>query len=309
MVAKVIGWVSKLMALEVIVAGALAMVFPEQVKAAVPASTIPWLLGAVMFGMGLTLKGRDFALVAKRPLDVAIGIAAQFLLMPTIAWALSKAFGLEVGLAIGVILVGACPGGTASNVITYLAGGDVALSVTMTSCSTLLAPLVTPLAVLLLSGNGVDVNAPAMCLSVLEMVILPIALGVAANEFLPKLCDRIRFVMPAFSTLSVVVIVAAVVSVNAAAIKGNFGLIVLVVVLHNLVGMALGWCSALACGMDAFKRRTMAIEVGMQNSGLAASLAHIHFAAYPLAAVPGALFSVWHNLSGAVFAAVVNRRK
>ena len=290
------------MAALVLLAGAVAMARPDAVKAALPTSCVPWLLGVVMFGMGLALRGRDFALVLRRPRDVAAGVAAQFFCMPLLAWALSRALRLPDEIALGVVLVGACPGGTASNVIAYLAGGDVALSVAMTACSTLLAPLATPAIVWLLAGKSIDVDAAAMFLSIVKIVIAPIIVGVGANELLPRFAARIRRAMPAFSSVVVAVIVAGVVAASAARIREAAGLVALAVVLHNAGGMALGWGAGRLFRMDAARRRTLAIEVGMQNSGLAVSLAAAHFASMPLAAVPGALFSVWHNISGAIFA-------
>ena len=309
------------MAVLVLIAGAVAMVWPGEITAAVPTTCVPWLLGAVMFGMGLSLRGRDFALVLQRPRDVGIGVAAQFVCMPLLAWALLKAIGLsldvppgkaevpaEFQLALGVVLVGACPGGTASNVIAYLAKGDVALSVTMTACSTLLAPLATPAIVWLLAGKSIDVDVVQMFLDIVKIVIAPIVVGVSVNELLPRFATRIRRAMPAFSTLVVVTIVLGVVAKNAPMIRESAGLIVLAVVLHNGLGLALGGGVGWLFRMDAARRRTLAIEVGMQNSGLAVSLATTHFAAMPLAAVPGALFSVWHNVSGALFASLCARR-
>ena len=291
--------VSHGMAVLVLLSGAAAMAWPGAAKSAVPASCVPWLLGAVMFGMGLSLRGRDFALVLRRPRDVAIGVAAQFICMPLIAWALSKALNLPPELALGVILVGACPGGTASNVIAYL---------TMTSCSTLLAPFATPAIVWLLAGESVGVDAAAMFVSIVKIVIVPVVVGVVANELLPLFAARVRRAMPAFSSVVVAVIVAGVVAAGAERIRATAGLVALAVVLHNGLGLALGWCVGRLFRMDAARRRTLAIEVGMQNSGLAVSLAAIHFASMPLAAVPGALFSVWHNVSGAVFANLCARR-
>ena len=296
--------VSHGMAALVLLAGAAAMAWPEQTKAAIPTKCVPWLLGVVMFGMGLSLRGRDFALVLRRPRDVA----AQFLCMPLAAWAIAWALGLPDEIALGVVLVGACPGGTASNVIAYLARGDVALSVTMTACSTLLAPLATPAIVLALAGATIEVDAAAMFLSIVKIVIAPVVVGVAVNELLPRFASRIRCAMPAFSSVVVAVIVAAVVAASAARIRDSAALAALAVVLHNALGMALGWCAGRLFRMDAARRRTLAIEVGMQNSGLAVSLATVHFAAMPLAAVPGALFSVWHNVSGALFASLCARR-
>ena len=300
--------ISNGMAVLVLVAGGAAMTWPDTVKAALPTSCVSWLLGVVMFGMGLSLRGRDFALVLSRPRDVAVGVAAQYVCMPLLAWALSRALGLSPALTLGVVLVGACPGGTASNVIAYLAKGDVALSVTMTACSTLLAPLATPAIVLFLAGKSIEVDTIAMFLSIVKIVIAPIVVGVVINEVLPRFAASIRRAMPAFSTVVVAVIVAAVVAASAGRIREAAGIVALAVVLHNGLGMALGWGVGRLFGMDAARRRTLAIEVGMQNSGLAASLATMHFATMPLAAVPGALFSVWHNLSGALYANYCARR-
>ena len=297
------------MAVLVVVAGAAAAIWPEALRAAVPTSRVPWLLGAVMFGMGLTLRGRDFALVLRRPRDVAIGVAAQFAVMPFLAWALARALRLPPDIALGVILVGACPGGTASNVMAYLAGGDVALSVTMTACSTLLSPLATPALVLLLADKTVGVDAAAMLLSIVKVVLAPVLAGVAFNEVFGAAASRVRRAMPAFSAVVVAVIVAGVVAAAAGRIREAAGAVAAAVVLHNALGMLLGWAVAKAAGMDAARRRTLAIEVGMQNSGLAVSLAATHFASAPLAALPGALFSVWHNLGGALFANLCTRRR
>ena len=225
--------VSHGMAALVLLAGAAAMAWPEQTKAAIPTKCVPWLLGVVMFGMGLSLRGRDFALVLRRPRDVAVGVAAQFLCMPLAAWAIARALGLPDEIALGVVLVGACPGGTASNVIAYLARGDVALSVTMTACSTLLAPLATPAIVLALAGATIEVDAAAMFLSIVKIVIAPVVVGVAINELLPRFAARIRGAMPAFSSVVVAVIVAAVVAASAARIRDSAALIALAVVLHT----------------------------------------------------------------------------
>ncbi|MBR1609329.1 MAG: bile acid:sodium symporter family protein, partial [Kiritimatiellae bacterium] len=206
-------------------------------------------------------------------------------------------------------LVGACPGGTASNVMAYLAGGDVALSVTMTACSTLLSPLATPALVLLLADKTVGVDAAAMLLSIVKVVLAPVLAGVAFNEVFGAAASRVRRAMPAFSAVVVAVIVAGVVAAAAGRIREAAGAVAAAVVLHNALGMLLGWAVAKAAGMDAARRRTLAIEVGMQNSGLAVSLAATHFASAPLAALPGALFSVWHNLGGALFANLCTRRR
>ncbi|MGI0529121.1 bile acid:sodium symporter family protein [Treponema socranskii] len=291
----------KWMALIVIAVAALAL-FAPQACLWIKTSWINWLLGIVMFGMGLTLKMSDFKVVFSRPKDIIIGFIAQFTLMPLIAFVLTKAFQLPTEIAVGVILVGTCPGGTSSNVMTYLSKGDVPLSVGMTAVSTLFAPLMTPLLTLLYAGQRVDVNAVAMFLSIVKVVFVPIALGLVCNYFFGKLTREIVRILPLISTLAIIMIIASVVSANSGRLKTVGAMVVVVVVLHNLLGYATGYGVGKLLRLDATKCRALSIEVGMQNSGLATSLAATHFAQYPLATIPGAVFSVWHNISGAVYA-------
>lgn len=275
----------------------------ETIMAAATSGTfISVLLGVVMFGMGLATRLADFKVVFSRPRDIAVGCAAQFTVMPALAWTLARLFGLDEALTVGVVLVGCCPGGTASNVITYLAKGDLALSVGMTGVSTLLAPLLTPALTLLLAGRTVDVNAYGMFVNILWVVILPILLGLAAKRFFPNATERAVRFMPTVSSVAIAVIIALVVAANAKRLWAGGVTIFIVVILHNVCGLALGYLIAAALRLAEPKRRALCIEVGMQNSGLAASLAAVHFAAYPMAAVPGAIFSVWHNVSGAFVA-------
>ena len=267
-----------------------------------PGTLISVLLGVVMFGMGLATKVEDFKVVFRRPLDIAIGCAAQFTIMPTLAWALSRLFGLDEALTVGVVLVGCCPGGTAANVITYLAKGDLALSVGMTGVSTILAPFLTPALTLLIAGKTVDVDASGMFVGILWVVILPILLGFAAKRFFPKATEKAVRFMPTVSSVAIAIIIMLILAVNAKRLFTGGLTVFIVVVLHNVCGLALGYMLAAALRLAEPKRRALCIEVGMQNSGLAASLAAVHFAAYPMAAVPGAIFSVWHNMSGAFLA-------
>lgn len=302
---KISDAVGKYMAFVVIAVAALALFVPVtclwiQVK------WVNWLLGIVMFGMGLTLKVSDFAVVFKRPRDILLGFVAQFTIMPLLAFLLTKVFNLPVELAVGVILVGTCPGGTSSNVMTYLSHGDVALSVGMTACSTILAPLLTPLLTLLYAGQRVDVNVVAMFMSILQVVFIPLVLGFVLNYFFGKVMAHIARILPLISTIAIVMIVATVVSHNAAKIMTSGLLIIAVVVLHNVLGYLTGYGVAKLLRLDTTKCRAISIEVGMQNSGLATSLATTHFAQYPLATIPGAMFSVWHNISGAVLANIFN---
>ena len=301
-------WISDWMGVLVLGSAILALAFPEVLGHLKPSLINP-LLGVIMFGMGLTLKVEDFRVVFSRPKDVLVGCLSQFTVMPALAFGLSRLFGLDEALTIGVILVGCCPGGTASNVITYLAKGDLALSVGMTATSTLLAPLLTPLLVLLLVGETVDVNVLGMLLSILWVVILPIVLGLLVKRLLPKATEQATAYLPAVSTIAICLIVMIVIAANAHKLLAGGWIVILVVMLHNSLGLTVGYLIGLLLKMTPAKRRAISVEVGMQNSGLASSLATLHFAAFPMATVPGAIFSVWHNISGAIVARLFARQK
>ncbi len=265
-------------------------------------SVLTFLLGIVMFGMGTTLSVKDFVLVFKRPRDVFLGAVAQFFIMPFLAFTLANIFQLDPALTAGVILVGTCPGGTSSNVITFMSKGDVALSVTMTSVSTVLSPILTPAITYLLIGTKIAFDPVGMFLSIVQIVIVPICLGVAVKTFLPKLAAAATDYTPAISSIAISLIIAGVIGASKNAIVANFGIILLVVILHNCLGYALGFAVARFTGLSWKKAVALSIEVGMQNSGLAVGLAKAHFAAMPAATVPGAIFSAWHNISGAMLA-------
>lgn len=303
---KISAWISGNIALMILGVFIVALFLPESFGW-VPTSAINPLLGVVMFGMGLTLKPIDFKIVFTNPRDIMIGVAAQFTIMPLVALLLARVFSLPVDIAIGVILVGCCPGGTASNVITYLAKGNVALSVGMTGVSTLLAPVLTPTLVYLLAGEAINVDAMGMFVSIFQVVILPIVSGFLVNHYLGRLAERILPYLPMVSTLTISLIVGCIVSVNAGRILTTGLLLWSVVILHNLLGLALGYMIGVVLKLEKSKCAAVTIEVGMQNSGLATSLAATHFALYPMAAIPGAVFSVWHNLSGSVAASLLRR--
>ena len=305
-VGRICSFISDYMALIVLLAAAAAFFFPSTL-CCIRTSWISWMLGLVMFGMGLTLNPSSFRTVFSRPGDVLFGCACQFVVMPVLAFVLARLFRLPDELAIGVILVGCCPGGTSSNVITYLSKGDVALSVAMTAVSTLLAPLLTPLITWLLAGAYVHVNVLSMFLSILEVILIPIALGLLVRRFLPDFTNAVSGCLPAFSTVVITLIVIAVVAANAAGLRSCGLLVIAVVVLHNLCGYGLGFVLARLKRMPASKCTAVSIEVGMQNSGLACSLAQQHFNAMALATVPGAVFSVWHNISGALISRIFKK--
>lgn len=299
--------VQKSFALWVLLFAGLAMLSPNSfiwLK-----SYIPWMLGIIMFGMGMTMTLDDFKSVLQNPKAVAIGVAAQFIIMPGLAFLLCKLFSLPPEIAIGVILVGCCPGGTASNVITYMAKGNTALSVACTSVSTLLAPLLTPAIFYLLASQWIEINALSMLTSILQVVLLPIILGLVVRAILKQ---KIQYYMPAMPLISVVAIVAIVAAIIAGS-KGQIlesGLLILgVVILHNGLGYLIGFWISRVLKLPYADSKAVAIEVGMQNSGLGVALAAVHFAASPMTALPSAIFSLWHNISGPALATYWASRK
>ncbi len=303
---KICQVIAKYLTVLVLLAAVAGLLFPGVIQYLKPAYINP-LLGVIMFCMGMTLKTDDFRVVFRRPKDVLIGCLAQFTVMPLLAFALTRIFSLDPALTIGVVLVGCCPGGTASNVITYLGKGDLALSVGMTATSTLLAPILTPLLVWLLAGEKIQVDVLGMLLSILWVVILPIGLGLLVKRFVPKVTEHAAAYLPALSSLTIATIVFIVIAANAEKLLSSGLIVMLVVILHNLCGLCVGYLIGLALRLPRPKRRAISIEVGMQNSGLASSLANLHFAAYPMAAIPGAIFSVWHNISGGIIARIYAR--
>lgn len=279
----------------VILAAAAAYFNPPVFKTAVP--YIPQLLGVVMLGMGLTLTKDDFVAVFEQPRDVVIGVLLQFIIMPLLGVAIAMGMGMSPELAAGFILVGCVPSGTASNVMTYLAKGDVALSVTVSSITTLLAPFVTPYLFMWLGGKYIPVNATALLVDILKIVLVPIICGVAIRQLFSQLVLKLVKVVPIISVLAIIAIVAAVVAASAERLAAVAGIVVIGVALHNLLGYLVSYVVARkVCGMSEPKARAISFEVGMQNSGLGAALAMVHLS--PVAALPSAIFSVWHNISG-----------
>lgn len=300
-------WIAAHITIIVIAVTAVALSFPASFTW-INTSAITPMLGIVMFGMGLTLRPSDFKPVLQNPKSIIIGELAQFIIMPFLAWLLCRLLPLSPGLAIGIILVGCCPGGTASNVICYLAKGDIALSVAMTGVSTLLAPVVTPALVWLLAGESVNIDIIGMFLSIVQVVILPIVLGFGFNHYFRKVTKLITPLLPMFSTLAISSIIGIIVAHNSESITNCSLIVGTAVIMHNVFGLILGYSLAALTGSERRKRSAIAIEVGMQNSGLATSLAATHFAMFPMAAVPGAIFSVWHNFSGSIAAQIFRKQ-
>lgn len=293
----------KYMAL-IVLAIALISLFIPQSALWISTSWINYLLMVVMFGMGMTLNPESFILVFKRPKDILCGIFAQYTIMPLLAFALSRLFGLDAALTAGVILVGTCPGGTASNVITYFAKGDIALSVSITSVNTMLAPILTPLVTYLLLSTTVEVNIVNMLLAIINVILIPIMLGFVMNRFFATATQKMVDLLPVISVVAICMIIATVVAHNAEKIYTCGFWVLSVVILHNLLGYLCGFALGKLLKMKPARVKAFSIEIGMQNSGLATSLASTAFPMLTMATVPGAIFSVWHNISGAILAEI-----
>lgn len=304
-VEKISGFAGKTFTLWVILFAVIAYILPNHFIW-IGAYIVP-LLGIVMFGMGLTLSASDFKEVFRRPKEVALGVAGHFIIMPLLAFVLAIGFDLPKEVAVGVILVGCCPSGTASNVMVFLARGNVALAVAIASVSTILAPIVTPLLILLLASKWVNISIGSLFFSIIQVVIIPLILGFLVKKFFGKQAEAGAKALPLVSVISIVLIVSAVVAGSQTQLAKTGLLIFAVVVLHNVLGFLLGFFFARLCGMDLAKQKAVAMEVGMQNSGLGVAIATAHFS--PLAAVPSAIFSVWHNISGSVLAFIFSRMK
>ena len=265
-------------------------------------SSIVYLLAVVMFGMGVSLTLDDFKKLLTLKSLILLGIILQFTIMPLSAWLISLALGLSVPLLTGMLLVGCCPGGTASNVICYLAKGNVALSVVITSCSTLFAVIATPILTWIYLGQSVNVPILNMMLTMLKIVVVPITLGVLINHFLGNRLIKLFQVFPSISILSICIIIAIIIAANQSKLQSLVTIVVVAVVLHNIIGLLFGYMVCKELGHNHTNSKTLAIEVGMQNSGLAVALASQYFQA--IAALPGAVFSIWHNLSGSILATI-----
>ena len=302
---SVLSRLTQLFPLWAIVVSLLAWQYPELFR-----SYQTWivpLLSVVMFGMGLTLHLSDFSYVLQMPRLIFAGIALQYTIMPLTAVVLSDLMGLDPVLTAGMILVGTCPGGTASNVICYLARGNVALSITLTAVSTLLAVILTPALTAELVSKTIDVPVLDMLLSILYMVIIPVSAGVVLNHVAGKILTPVRPVFPLLSVVAIVFIIAIIVSLNAQQVHQIGATVLIAVMLHNSTGLFLGYFTSRLLGYSPAECRTLAIEVGMQNSGLAVALAIKYFTA--TAALPGAIFSIWHNLSGSILAGFWSSRE
>ena len=262
------------------------------------------LLGVILFGMGTTLKIEHFVNVFKRPKEILLGVSAQYLIMPLLAFSIASLFSLNEALTVGLVLVGTVPGGTASDVITFLAKGDLALSVSLTAVSTVISPILTPIITLILIGNTISFSPVDMFISIFQIVIIPIGLGLFLNYKFPDFCEELKDYLPAVSSIVIAIIVAGVIGANKEAIISSSMIIIVVIILQYFLGMALGFVIGYLSGMKRKQMITIAIELCFQNSGLSTSLAKTHFPNLTLATVPGALYSVWQNFAGSILAYV-----
>ena len=299
-------FVEKYFFIVILLAVAISLIYPNSFKWVLSEyngiNIINLLLSIILFTMGTTLKADDFANVFKNPKAVTVGISAQYVIMPLMALTLASTFSLDAALTAGLILVGTVPGGTASDVITFLAKGDVALSVSLTAVSTVISPILTPIITLLLIGNQIQFNPVDMFISIIEIVIVPIILGLILNYKFPNLCEKLKVYLPTVSSIVICLIVAGVIGANKQAILTSSTIILVVIVLQYLIAMLLGFGIGYLAGMDRKQRITVAIELAFQNSGLSTSLAKTHFPNLAQATVPGALYSVFQNFAGSILA-------
>lgn len=268
---------------------------------------ITWAIGTVMLGMGLTLSLDDFKRLARAPGALALGFVAHYTIMPLTGWMLGRLLSLEPGMAVGLILVASCPSGTASNVVCFLAKADVALAVSVTLTSTLFAFVTTPLWCQLLAGHYVPVDALGLCLSTLKAVVAPVLIGVLCNWKFPRVVSNAARFGPFVSVVAIVLITAGIVAQNAAAVISNLGKLAVGAFLLHVLGFILGYAVARAFGYSSQTARTVSIEVGMQNGGMAAMLAKKNFPTEPLAAVPAVFSGVVQNIMGSIIAAWCKR--
>ena len=295
----------------ILLAVAISLVYPNSFKWVLSEyngiNVLNLLLSLVLFTMGTTLKVDDFLRVFKHPKEISVGLIAQYMVMPVLAFSLAEMFSLDAGLTVGLILVGTVPGGTASDVITFLANGDVALSVSLTAFSTVISPILTPIITLFLIGNQIHFNPVDMFISIVEIVIIPIVLGLILNYKFPDFCEKLKDYLPAISSIVICLIVAGVIGANKQAILTSSAIILIVIVLQYFLAMLVGFGVGYLAGMNKKQIVTVAIELAFQNSGLSTGLAKTHFPSLTQATVPGALYSVWQNFAGSILAYVFRR--
>lgn len=290
---KTSNFVKKYMSVMVLIAAVIGFFKPSTFIWVAP--HISTLLGVIMLGMGMTLKEDDFMLIIKKPKNVVFGTIIQFTVMPLGAYLCARLFNLSPELAVGLILLGSCPGGVTSNVMSFIAKGDVALSVTLTTVSTIISPIITPVFILLLGGKWVNIDALSMFLSIVKIVLVPIALGGICRKFFKKFSNESVRTLPAISGMTMVLLVGAIVSVNGGNLLSSGLIVVAAGMVHNITGYVLGYFIAGKIGFDEEKKRVISIETGMQNAALATTLAMAHFS--PVVAIVPTIVGIWHAFS------------
>jgi bile acid:Na+ symporter, BASS family len=298
---RAFAFATNLFPLWVLLGGVLALFHPDWF-AWFNGDCITWGLAVIMLGMGITLSVDEFRAVLKMPRAVGAGVAAQFLIMPFLGWAIAHLLRLDTPLAVGLILVACCPGGTASNVVNYLARANVALSVLMTMCSTFAAIVMTPLLTKWLAGTYVPVPAWGLFLSTVKVVLAPLLIGLVLNQYAPRLVKAVLPAAPLISVLMITLICASIIGGSAEPLKQSGGRLLLAVLLLHAGGFGLGYLFARWLRYDQITCRTISIEVGMQNSGLGAALARENFALMPLTALPCAISATFHSVIGSLLA-------
>jgi BASS family bile acid:Na+ symporter len=295
---------TRLFPLWAVLISALAFFQPASLVGLLP--YIAWLLMLVMFGMGVTLSIADFRRVLTRPAPVLAGLVLHYLVMPAAAWIVAKVLHMPPELTTGMILVGSVASGTASTVMVYLARGDVALSITISALSTVVGVVATPFLTRVYTDASIQVSVGPMMMSIVEIVAIPVALGLLINTLFQRSVRKIEPILPLVSMIAILLIIGGIVAGTHATIATVGILTVVGVILHNGIGLLGGYWGGRLLGFDKTICRTLAFEIGMQNSGLAATLGKLYFG--PMAALPGALFSVWHNLSGSMLASYWSTR-
>ncbi|WP_373665514.1 Pantothenate precursors transporter PanS [Sporomusa silvacetica DSM 10669] len=301
---KLAQFICRNMTLWVVGFSAVAFFYPEPFKPI--GKNISYLLGVIMLGMGLTMSLEDFRLVLTRPKDVFYGVFFRYLIMPLVGFGVAHMLGLPPALAAGMVLLGAAPSGTGSNVMTYIAKGDTALSITVSSINTILAPVLTTYIFAYLAGAMIPIDVNALLMDIVKIVLVPVAAGVALHMLAPILVEKLTKVVPAVSVTCIIAIIAAVVALNAAKLATVALVLCVAVAIHNIAGLLLGYYSGRVVGMSKKKSRAITFEIGMENSGLAVALALAHLD--PMAALPAAVMTVWEYITGSVLASYWGNR-
>lgn len=297
---------TKYMAVMVILIAALALFVPKSCIW-IQSSWVNYLLIIVMFVMGLNMNLEDIAVVFTKPRDLIIGCVVQYVAMPVLAFGLGKMFFLDEELLAGLIILGCCPGGTASNVMTYLSKGESAFSIGMTAVTNLLSPIVTPAITYLFLRKTISMDVKSMILAIIFVVIVPLLLGMVINRILSRLTENVKYILPSVADIAIFLIVASTVSHNSDRIRATGLKIIIAAILLNLLGYLFGYIFGSSFMMKMKRKKALTLEIGMQNSGMATSLAVAAFPGMAMAAVPAAVFSVWQYVSGAVLAGIFRK--